>query len=215
MERHSRRQWNAGPKRLDAVLRGAGTVSPGARRLVFFVLLKCLRAVWCVPMPRQSASTNPDDSTFDPEESYGRNPPMTAEEIAEEIAKSDATADKVWRGLYFARRARDQRLEDERRLRERLEACEVYLDHLVKVRIERSRKSWRPGDHEDRGYIVRTYDDCIRLEAEIRRVERLLTRDYEGKFRNTALIKRLEEESALYDMEAAEVRGLRALEEDD
>ena len=161
---------------------------------------------------REDSSMNPDSVAFDPEESYGRTPsPLTQDEIA----RRDAAADEVWHDLYWARRVRDERLERERKLRERLKACEVELDRIVEIRIERSRKSWRPDDHEDRGYIVRTYDDCIRLEAEIRKIGLLLTRDYEGTFRNTALINRLEGESALYDMKAAEERGLRALEEGD
>lgn len=149
---------------------------------------------------------------FDREESYGRTPSMTAEEIADEIARRDAAADEVWHDLYYARRARDRRLEDERKLRERLKACEDYLEYLVDAYIQRG---VRYNNRVDRGYVLRNRDDCKKLDAEIRKIELLLTRDYEGTYRNTALIKRLEDESALYDMEAAEVRGLRALEEGD
>ena len=151
---------------------------------------------------------NPDSHAFDYEESYGGNPSMTAEAIA----KRDAAADRVWHDLHFARLARDWRLERERKLRADLKECEDYLDRLVDAYIQRGE---RYGNRVDRGCVLRERDDCVRISKRIEQVERQLTRDYEGEFREAALIKRLEEESALYDMEAAEVRGLRALEEDD
>ena len=152
-----------------------------------------------------------DGFAFDPEESYERNPSMTAEEIAEEIARRDAAADKVWHDLYWARRARDQRLEYERKLRADLKECEDYLDLLVDAYIQRGK---RYGNRVDRGHVLHDREDCVQISERIENMRRSLMRDWGGQLREAVRIKRLEDESALYDMEAAEARRLSALEEE-
>ena len=157
---------------------------------------------------REDSSMNPDSVAFDTEESYRRNPsPLTQDEIA----RRDAAADKVWHDLYWARRARDQRLEYERKLRADLKECEDYLDLLVDAYIQRGE---RYGNRVDRGHVLHDREDCVQISERIENMRRSLMRDWEGQLREAVRIKRLEDESALYDMEAAEARRLSALEEE-
>ena len=158
---------------------------------------------------REDSSMNPDSVALDPEESYGRTPsPLTQDEIA----RRDAAADEVWHDLYWARRVRDERLERERKLRADLKECEDYLDRLVDAYIQRGE---RYKNRVDRGCVLREREDCRKISERIEKMRRSLPRDWEREHLEATRIKRLEDESALYDMEAAEVRRLRALEEDD